>query len=480
MSCDVCVVGSGPGGAIVADELSRAGQSVLVIEEGPLPERAEALTPKEVVATYYRDMGLLSTHWPAQVGIFCGRAFGGTSVINSGTCFHTPDRVFAWWNEALGIGFDVKAWREVERELDTELSVSPCPIDRMSPSNRLFAEGLEKLGLTGGSPLMRCETGCEGSGRCCFICPKDAKQAVNLNLLKRALEHGMRAIVETEAVKLNHNGRRITRLVCRTDAGGRLVVRAKRFVLAMGALFTPHFLMKNGLARHYPALGRHLSIHPAAKVFAEMPEPVHSWEGVPQAYRYEHPDHRDVHFEGIFLPAPLGAIGIPYLGADLREWMHAYDRLVGFGFFLSDSEHGRLFRAPGLGPVIRYGLSSRDVDNFCFAVKLIAQCYFAIGARRVLLPLLNPRNIFESAEQLEREFNRNHLQARELYAMGFHPLGTCRFSSTVEKGVVDQTGRCHEHDNLYICDGSAIPGPLHVNPQITIMTYSRLVSRGLI
>jgi hypothetical protein len=221
-------------------------------------------------------------------------------------------------------------------------------------------------------------------------------------------------------------------------------------------------------------------LHPAAKVNAEMPDSVRSWEGVPQAYRYEHPGYPDLHFEGIFMPPHLGAMGLPLLGDDLRDWMQVFDRVVGFGFFVSDSLHGRLFRMPGAGPVIRYELTPRDLDNFHFGIKLVARAYFAVGARRVVLPLLRERNVYESADEFERSFHRRDLKAEELYAMAFHPLGTCRFSATTSDGVVDRWGRCHQHENLYILDGSAIAGPLHVNPQMTIMTFARLACRHMV
>ncbi len=477
-SCDVCVVGSGPGGAAAADELAKAGHRVLMIEEGPLPQPAASLLPHEAMR-YYRDRALTTTLWPVQLPIFAGSVFGGTSVINSGTCFHTPERVFDAWDRDLGVRFDRTAWRRIEREFDKDLSLSLCPLDNMSLPNQLFAAGLDRLGLSGGSPLRRCANGCVGSGRCCFICPKDAKQAVNLNLLKRAVQNGMRVMVETRATRLIHDGRRITQLVCRTSAGGHLVVQAKRFILAMGTLGTADFLLKNHMRRRYPALGRNLSIHPASKVFAEMPFPVYPWRGVPQSYRYEHPDHPDVHFEGASLPPSPGATTVPLLGGELAEWMGFYDRVAGFGFFVSDSEHGRIFHIPGIGPVVRYNLSHRDVENFCFAIKLVAKVFFAVGARRVLLPVLQPRNVYDSLDEVERRFRSADVRAGQLHASAFHPLGTCRFSSNPEKGVVDASGRCHHHENLYVCDGSAIAGPIHVNPQITIMAYSRLVARGM-
>ena len=58
-----------------------------------------------------------------QVGVFRGSAFGGTSVINSGTALHAPDRILDWWAEDLGVRFDRQAWREIGAQLDQDLSV---------------------------------------------------------------------------------------------------------------------------------------------------------------------------------------------------------------------------------------------------------------------------------------------------------------------------------------------------------------------
>ncbi len=478
-SCDVCILGSGPGGAIVADEMIKANRRVIMVEEGPLPEPGASISPPEAMK-YYRNQALYTTHGPVHLPIFTGCVFGGTSVINSGTCLPTPDRVFDWWAKDLGVEFDRPAWREIERQHNAILSIQPCPPERMSLDNQLFARGLDLLGMTGGGPLSRAERGCVGSARCCFICPKDAKQAVNLNLLKKALENGMRTYIETRAERIEMEGQRASAVVCSTAARGRVVIRANTFVLAMGALCTPDFLLKNGFRRQYPTLGRNLSIHPASKVFAEMPHSVRPWEGVPQSFRYDDPANPDVHFEGASLPPSPGATTVPLFGPDLAEWMQMYDRVAGFGFFLADSDYGRLYHVPGVGPVVRYNLAPRDVENYCFGIKLVARVWFAVGARRVLLPISNGRHIFDSYDDVESTLQPGTLRANHLYASAFHPLGTCRFAKDTELGVVDANGRCHRHENLYICDGSAIPGPLHVNPQVTIMAFCRRVARGLL
>lgn len=477
--CDVCIVGSGPGGAVAAKELSAKGRNVILIEEGPISKKPGEICPDEVLMKYYRDSGMVSTYWPSVFPIPTGRVFGGTSVINSGTCFPTPDFILKWWQKAVGVSFDVAAWREAEREIEREISIRPCPEEMMGISCKLFAEGLKKLNLPGGAPLSRCENGCVGSGLCCFICPKEAKQAVNLNYLKTAMQNGIRCFVETEARRLICDRTQARELICETKAEGRVRVKAKNFVLAMGAIRTPQFLIENGLRRTYHAIGKNLSIHPAMKVFALMSKSVKAWEGVPQAYGYTNPDHPNVHFEGVFIPPFMAAISIPFLGEDLIEWMQYYDRLVGMGFFIADGSYGTLDSVRRVGPVIRYGLTPQDIDGFHYAMKLIAQTYFEVGAVKVLLPIIDAHNTFNSFAEVEQGFRREKLKSDHLLGMGFHPLGTCRFSNGPENGVIDSHGKLHKHKNVFICDGSAIPGPLHVNPQVTIMAFAKHVVRSL-
>jgi cholesterol oxidase len=49
-----------------------------------------------------------------------------------------------------------------------------------------------------------------------------------------------------------------------------------------------------------------------------------------------------------------------------------------------------------------------------------------------------------------------------------HPLGGCRMGRTIDEGVVDPHGQVFEYPNLYIADGSVMPGPVGANPSFTI------------
>jgi choline dehydrogenase-like flavoprotein len=46
-------------------------------------------------------------------------------------------------------------------------------------------------------------------------------------------------------------------------------------------------------------------------------------------------------------------------------------------------------------------------------------------------------------------------------------------------GVLDEDGRVHGAEGVYVCDGSAIPSSLGVNPQITIMALATRLAEHL-
>jgi choline dehydrogenase-like flavoprotein len=53
-----------------------------------------------------------------------------------------------------------------------------------------------------------------------------------------------------------------------------------------------------------------------------------------------------------------------------------------------------------------------------------------------------------------------------------HAFGTTRMSRRAEDGVVDEDGRCHAVDNLYVSDTGIFPGSPAVNPMLTCMALA--------
>src|SRR5207245_3717028 len=102
---DVAIVGTGAGGAVAAYELASAGLSVILVEEGG-PFSREDFTDRpllERVGRAYRDNGLTFTVGNVTISLPMGRAVGGTTVVNSGTCFRAPGWVLDSWGREYGV-----------------------------------------------------------------------------------------------------------------------------------------------------------------------------------------------------------------------------------------------------------------------------------------------------------------------------------------------------------------------------------------
>ncbi|RMG10624.1 MAG: FAD-binding protein, partial [Deltaproteobacteria bacterium] len=185
----VVVVGTGPGGAVMATRLAERGLDVVLLEEGRY-HRRESFNrrPFEMMLRMYREIGLTVALGIPGIPLPLGKTVGGTSTINSGTCFRVPRRVLAHWREAHGLeAFTEEALAPHYAESEAFLKVQPVPREVWGKVPEIIRRGAEKLGWSHG-PLMRNADHCRGSGVCCFGCPTDAKRSMNLSYVPRALE----------------------------------------------------------------------------------------------------------------------------------------------------------------------------------------------------------------------------------------------------------------------------------------------------
>ena len=97
--CDVLVVGSGPGGAVVAKELAEAGRDVILLEEGP-PMGKKDFTQEagEAMQRMLREGGSRAARGNLVTPTMQAIVLGGGSVINSAICARPPAWIFDKWH----------------------------------------------------------------------------------------------------------------------------------------------------------------------------------------------------------------------------------------------------------------------------------------------------------------------------------------------------------------------------------------------
>ncbi|HVS28658.1 MAG TPA: GMC family oxidoreductase [Solirubrobacteraceae bacterium] len=474
---DACVIGSGAGGAPVAKELAEGGMRVAILEEGDWWETDEfTARPREMTLKLYRDAGQTTTVGRPPILLPLGRAVGGTTLINSGTCFRTPASVLeAWRHEA---GLEALTEEELEpyfRRVERLLNVAQVPPELAGHNAEVVRRGVEKLGWSG-DYLYRNARGCVGSGVCAFGCPTGAKQHVGITYVPRAWAAGATTYTGVRAERIERAGRRVTGVLARTAAGAALRVRCEHAVIACGALQTPLFLRRQGIGGESGMLGRNLSIHPATVVRALFDEPIEMWRGVPQSYYVDELAEERVMLEGAAGPPDYIAASIGRAGAEHRALMERFANLAQFGVMVSDVSRGEVRELFGR-PLVRYDLEQADVRAFERGLAALVEIYWAAGAREVILPVARIGTLRggDSAP-----LTAARLRAGELGLMAFHPLGTARAGADPARSVVDSDGRVHGFEGLYVADGAAVPSALGVNPQITIMALATRLAYRLL
>jgi choline dehydrogenase-like flavoprotein len=480
IQADVCVVGSGAGGAVVARELAEGGLSVVVLEEGGYFTRGDFQGPPfERMLRLYRDAGLTAAAGRSIVPIPLGKAVGGTTVVNSGTCFRPPARVLREWGSRWGIdGIDPESMEPIVRRVEETLSVRPVPDHLLGGNARAFERGVRALGYHG-APIQRNIDGCRGCGVCAYGCPSDAKQAMHLSYLPKAEAASARIYARCRVDRIVVEGDRVLAVEAEildqeTDrVRGRLRVRPKLVVLAAGAIHTPLLLMANGLGGASGQVGRNLSIHPAVSVSALFDEEVYSWRGTMQSYYVDDFAESDgLLFEVTSLLPGLALATLPGTGAAVKENLARYKHLASVGLFVSDTSRGRVLRLPGGrgGPLVVYNLNRQDAARLVRGIAIAAEVFLEAGAKAVFTGLRGASPV--ASRHGLNELRRGDWGAASLTATGFHPMGTCRMGSDPNSTVVDQYGRLHGMRNLFLADASVFPSCLGVNPQVTIMAMA--------
>ncbi len=329
--CDVVIVGSGAGGAAAAATLAEAGLDVIVLEAGQSYDRdSYPRDPLDAIASLYRDGGLTIAEGRPPIPVPVAKTVGGTTVINSGTCFRAPDEVLAHWRDRYGIGWAGDLAPDFA-EAEEFLRVTPLDPERMGRNGQLAMEGAAAIGASGG-PISRNAGNCVQCSSCPYGCRIDAKRAMHVSYLPRAVAAGARLRAGVEARRVLVEDGRAAGVRCIVtppagrDGGARpYTVRARQAtIVAGGALGTPELLLRSGLGGDQ--VGRNLHIHPACWVGARYEEEVRGWEGVMQSYYVDewepqrHPARGDLHAAAVRrrLAARLGPRA-PGVDAPLRQ-----------------------------------------------------------------------------------------------------------------------------------------------------------------
>jgi long-chain-alcohol oxidase len=474
-SGEVCVIGSGAGGATAAAVLAKSGKDVLVMEAGGYYDDAD-FDGGEMSAyrRLYAENGFAATV-DHSVGLLAGECLGGGTVINYTTCFRTPDDVRAEWTAS---GVPWFSSDEYSRSLDAVCARLSVNIDnnRISAREQILNRGLRALGWhvdTMPRNVIACEQGTV-CGYCGFGCSIGAKQSTTKTWLLDAQKHGAGILTETRADKLIIENGQIRGVEAHSHAGQRITVRCKAVIVACGAIHTPALLLRSGLRN--PFIGKNLHLHPVSNVCGIFDEEIRPWEGTMQAiYSDQHrflSGNYGVKYETTALQPVIAAAVLPWREpAQYRSILRQLSNTVGIGVLLRDRDGGRVTVTPQGHALAHYALSSFDLAHLRQGFINAAKILEAAGARLIFSPhtewcAYEPGR--STPESFTTAMDSAGWDAGRVALFSFHIMGSARLGSSHRSSATNPDGETWEVRNLFVMDGSSFPSASGVNPMITI------------
>ena len=486
LEVDFVVVGSGAGGAAAAAILARGGHRVAIVEAGPWRAPIDyPSTTYGAIRDMFTDWGALVTRGRALWPVVQASCVGGTTVINSAIVVRTPEDCFERWEREYGIDGDAlasKVWRHQDR-IEAELFAEVVPSDARGLLNTLAMDAAEALGWDS-HYMVRYARDCEGAGQCLQGCRKGRKQSTNLNYVPEVLERSGYVLSCAPVEQILFEGTRAIGVSGRFRDpvthrfGSRYLVRARRAVMmGASATQTPVLLARSGVRGR--ALGTLFRAHPGTGVFGVYDQVIDQNVGATQgwastAFRVD----PGLKLETLAIPPEMIAGRLPGGGLELVRRFREYRNIAMWVAAVRAESSGTV--KPGLfgGSAVRYVLDEPDMNRLRLGLAMVARMHFAAGAKEVIpgiygLPYkLGPDEVSKIEE--------GPLDPRCYVAILSHLFGGCPMSADPRQGVVDEHGKVHGHEGLYVVDASAIPTTIGVNPQHTIMALASAWAEELI
>jgi choline dehydrogenase-like flavoprotein len=515
---DFAIVGSGAAGGILAKELSAAGHTVVVLEQGPRLMQADF--DHDEFGAFFRNGHINDpatqpqTFRPtpqeattAQRILIYGRMVGGSNAHFTGNFWRLRPIDFNEASVLGGIaGTALADWPITYDELEPyytkaewELGVSgeqgpsdpkrsrpyPMPPLPVKSSGVLMDRAAKALGLHSQAAPMAINSQfydgrppCQHCGFCLFfMCEFGAKSTSMAAMLPRAEATGrceVRPNSYAARVETGPDGRATG--VSYFDAQKRLhLQRARAVVLCANGAETPRLLLNShtarfpqGLANSSGIVGKHLMFNTYFGVNATFEHPLNEYKSVQNTrivMDFYDTDAKRGFYGGGGIDARFGKYPIIFALGGLPPgsptWGEGYARALADQFSRS----------------MYFGTHGTSLPIDANSVSLDPSLKDAWGLPCLRVTYTDHPDDLKCAEFLvARATEIAHAAgARKVWSDGVAPqrasvhlLGTCRMGDDPRTSVVDRVHRTHDVRNLFICDGSSMVTSSRGQPTATI------------
>jgi len=496
LEADVCIIGSGAGGGVVAAEASAAGKRVLVLEAGPGLQAGD-YPHSELLAV--RDMYSILSSKDRSMAIIAGRTLGGATAINWQMSFRPPDRVREEWAKQTGMSFFTDS--SFDRSLDVVTSRVHVTGDEsvVNANNAVITRGGQALGYKLGT-IQRNARNCDPTqcGFCVLGCRHGGKQSTLVTFLHDAQGAGRetRIVAHCRADRIVMDNGRATMVeatVSDEESGLSHPVRvqAKTYVVSCGAIQSPPLLLRSGLT--HPAIGGSLFLHPSTWVIGIYADHIGSWEGPPNSVYSD----QFATLEGNYgfmlesIPSHPGstAFTLPWFGSQHhRRLMQKAGNMATMLVLGRDRQGGRVGISRAGQPVIEYRAGELEQRLLQRGIVEGTRVQLAAGAEKVLTLHTDRLGWFERRPTTTQadidafcaDVGRRPLTGRHSLLFSAHQMGSLPLGTDPQRSACDPEGRLRGAANIFVADSSVFPGASGVNPMITTMGLAHHIAKGIV
>lgn len=538
--CDICIVGTGAGGGILAYQLAINNFSVLSLEQGEKidnshfsnqlnPEQeqnfgiaADMSWPLQPAASFYYDnfqanqlyakSETLSTSLQSKA-VFDNRQIfrlNGKQNLWNGVCLRYSDRDFrpkdyGDSDSNWPIGYDdiEEHYTKVERligvcgtkeGLDCLPDGEFIPPKPLRPADKIVIEAVKKfrgVNIRAIPNRKAVETRsdvahhCRSCGICAYGCSSGSIYKFSSHLLPRIVTRSNYQIIyKCKVIRLlrNQDSNQIYAAECiDTETHRRFRVEAKVFVLAAGTLETPRILFNSkddAYPQGYANSSGTLGCYLQDNILVNVGTSLLKLFGTQKKY--------DVGFgDNLLIPRFLFD-NQEFRGGYMAQYYNSYPRhpnyLDGFELFPGWSKKW-LAKLLFKSYVVLHFQGKPEVKKSNRIVPSQEKDIYGIPKVDVHYEMTEKdRRMQQSMIQYGQRILRKCSGLVVLTYVSkpgnsIHYASTCRMAQRSNEGVVDRNLRSFDHENLYLCDGSVIPEISEKNYSLTIMALAnRLAS----
>lgn len=503
---DYIIIGSGFGGSVSAMRLSEKGYKCLVIEKGKRfrPEdfpKSDWNVKKYLWMPALRFFGIMKLTFFKEVFVISGTGVGGGSLVYANTHMIPPDAFFqgAWtkgkdWKSVL-MPFYEKAkfmlgtipytkfrtedeiLKEVARDMGKEESFKGVNVgvyygDIKKPIDPYF---------NGLGPL---RTGCQDCAACMVGCRHNAKNTLDKNYLYFAEKFGTEVMAETLATQIEYKDGiyhvHTTSSTAFPWAKKKQVIQAKGLIVSGGVLGSMELLLRQKyelgtMPLLSDRLGENLRTNSESISGLTLAKNIKLNHGVAITSTFN-PDE-NTHIEIVKYNNESGLITkLATFATDGYSSFARTTQLLG-KIIRNPFQFLKIALRPRWGSDSLVMLVMQSLDN---ALKmewkkgiLGGKLGFAKGSANVPVYIpVGQEVLYRYAEKVGGVPLNSAAESLFNMSTTAHILGGCPMGENADEGVVNAQFAVHNYPNMYILDGSIIPGNLGVNPSLSITALS--------